>query len=128
MKAKCINLIGINPYRTKVLNLPNDFEDFSGIIDLDNDYDVYAIKTTKYCKHYLIYVSQHIFFVPSSCFKVFDSNIPEDWREIDFNLDEIKHHLLGYKLLINDRDHYDNLLLNDSEALMRFFKENNIFK
>jgi hypothetical protein len=129
MKVRCIKVMSdvdndlvldTNGKLTRV-NYSND-------IVVGHTYNVYAILDSVCNKKYLIYSGQLIHFIHSECFELIESKIPNNWIEKDLRINNRMYHLIGYELLIIDDNHYNNLLQNDSGALMRFIKENNLFK
>ena len=65
-------------------------------------------------------------FVHYNCFKVVDQNHPEDWIKKDTILQGDKWLLQGYPLFVTDIEHYNRLIDNEHDEVIKFFRLNNV--
>lgn len=89
-------------------------------------YTVYGISLWQGVLHYLTMDKYETlpFWHPAELFRVDDSSLPLEWHCQFFGADPelALHAIWGYKELVTEEDHYDDLMEREEEAIRIFLK------
>lgn len=86
-------------------------------------YNVYGINSWNKVTHFLLTPEEERpNWYPSEMFSINQNKIPNDWYFNNFNVESGLTLLLGYKELVLEDEHYDNLIYRVERDLELFLK------
>lgn len=129
MKVVCIANTG--EYLTRFGQLPEGVspETIFGAIQINKEYFVLGIL---HFEDHLSFLSEDdgfVFALPSRLFKVSDSKICKNWYFNKFSSNRLTNllYVQGYDELVFNNHHYENLFIQEEEALKIFFQRKKEF-
>lgn len=126
MIGKCIKTKVIDKQMSLDFGVSDQIIDYSHNLEINGTYEIYAILKGKLSEYYLIYSYQYVSFVNAKAFDIIDDSRPSKWISKEFSLGNNTHYLEGYELLVKNMNHYNGLLENNYNDVIKFLKLNDV--
>jgi hypothetical protein len=90
-------------------------------LEKSNNYTVYGMCQWRCSLHFLIMGDNFPSWYPAELFNVVDNRLPLEWY-FNYNLDSDISAVWGYKELVDDENHFDDLMERKHDAIKVFLK------